>query len=217
MPRDARLLLGNVVSDQRFLAVTEPPRLTDPVVEEEQHHDANDDRRDRFEHEQPLPAREPSRAGKPLHDPPRQRTAEDARDRWRGHEERHHPRSAVARIPVGEIEDDPRKEPRLRDAEDKAQHVERRGNQPPRDHDPRDPDPGADPVQQQVARHFEQEVADEEHAGAGPIDGLTEPEVGEHLEPREPDVHPVQVRDDVTEHQEGEQPPGHLAVGGVGV
>ena len=50
----------------------------------------------------------------------------------------------------------------------------------------RDPDPGADPVQQHVARHFEEEVADEEHAGAEAVDRFAEPQVGEHLQPANP-------------------------------
>ena len=38
----------------------------------------------------------------------------------------------------------------------------------------RDPHARADAMQQQVARHLEQEVADEEHAGAEAVDGLAE-------------------------------------------
>ena len=67
----------------------------------------------------------------------------------------------------------------------------------------------------QIARDFEREVADEEHPGAEAVDRFAELEVAKHLQPGEADVHPVQICRDVAEHDEGQQPPGHLAVGGA--
>ena len=63
-------------------------------------------------------------------------------------------------------------------------------------------------MEQQVARHFEEEVADEEHARAEAVNGLAELEIVEHLQPGETDVHTVQVGDDVAEDQEWEKAPG---------
>ena len=70
-------------------------------------------------------------------------------------------------------------------------------------------------MQQQVAWHFEEEVADEEHPRAESVDRFAEVKVLEHLQPRKPDVHTVQVGDDVAEHQEWQQPPGDPGVDSV--
>ncbi|KAG0731879.1 hypothetical protein G6F23_014872 [Rhizopus arrhizus] len=69
---------------------------------------------------------------------------------------------------------------------------EHAGQDAPRDHDARDPAPRAQPVHQQVARHFEQEVADEEHAGAQAEHGFAEAQVLRHLQLGEADVDAVQ-------------------------
>ena len=74
-------------------------------------------------------------------------------------------------------------EARFGEAEQEAQHVElrrrldeheARREEAPGDHDPRDPDARADLVQQHVARQLEQEIAEEEDAGAEAEHGLAE-------------------------------------------
>ena len=124
------------------------------------------------------------------------------------------PRAMRRRHPVGEIEDDAGKEPRLGDAEQHAEQIEaphpahqhhRHRDQAPADHDPRDPPARADALEDQVARHFEQAVAEEEQARAEPEGGVGEPEVALQLGGGKPDVHPVDVRDDVAEEDERDQ------------
>src|SRR5262245_32379324 len=82
---------------------------------------------------------------------------------------------ARRREPVAEIQDDAGKEARLRRAEQEAQRVEARGvpqeghrrrDKTPGDHHPRDPQPRADLVEDDVRRHFEEEITPEEDPGA---------------------------------------------------
>ena len=50
--------------------------------------------------------------------------------------------------------------------------------------------------------NLEQEIAEEENAGAKPVHRLAEPEVGQHAQLRKPDVDAIQPRDDVEQDQE---------------
>ena len=95
-----------------------------------------------------------------------------------------------------------------------AEH-EGRGNEAPRDHDPGDPDARPDLLQDHVARHFEDEVADEEDARAEPVDRVAELQVVRHLQLGESDVDAVQERDDVAQEQEGDQARCGLLVRGL--
>ena len=124
-----------------------------------------------------------------------------------------------SRKPMAEVIDDAGQEPGFGDAEQEAQHVEARRalheqhrdrQHAPRDHDARDPEPRADAREDQVARHLEQRVADEEHARAESVDGGAEPEIAVHLQRREADVHAVDPRDDVEQQQERQQAPADL-------
>jgi len=69
-------------------------------------------------------------------------------------------------------------------------------------------------VQDDVARYLEEKVAEEEDARPETVDGFAEPEVIHHLEPREPDVHAIQIRDEITEDEDRQEPRGDLTVGG---
>ena len=68
-------------------------------------------------------------------------------------------------------------------------------------------------LQDHVARHFEDEVADEEDACAEAVDGVAELQVSRHLQLGEADVDPVEKGDDVADEQERDQVPGDLAPG----
>src|SRR5438876_12196984 len=83
----------------------------------------------------------------------------------------------IARKPVREVEDDAGKETGFGDTQEeahdrKARRIRHRGGEarkdPPRDHDPGDPYPGADLFQNYVARHLEDEIAPVEHADGKP-------------------------------------------------
>src|SRR5204863_8667016 len=96
-------------------------------------------------------------------------------------------------------------------AEQKAEHIEtllrtdeHHGgrDQPPREHDPRDPDAGPDPPHDEVARHLEAKISDEENSRAEGIDIPVELQVVLHLQLSETDVHPVEIRHDIQEKHE---------------
>jgi hypothetical protein len=68
---------------------------------------------------------------------------------------------------------------------------------PPRDQDPRNPQPRADPRQDDVARDLEQGVAEKEGASAERKGRRREPERVVHLQRREADVDSIEIGDDL--------------------
>jgi hypothetical protein len=72
-------------------------------------------------------------------------------------------------------------------------------------------------VHQDVAGHLEEEVADEEQAGAQAEHGFREAQVLRHLQLGKADVDAVEVGDHVAQHQERHDAPEHLLVGRLGV
>ena len=87
----------------------------------------------------------------------------------------------------------------------------------PHDHDARDPEAGADPFQDQVRRHLEEKVTDEEDAGPSAIDRGAETEVDHHLLLGEADVHAIEERRHEAHAQKRHQLPrdlGHQALFG---
>jgi hypothetical protein len=66
-------------------------------------------------------------------------------------------------------------------------------------------------VQDDIARHFEQHVAEKKDAGAKAVNGFTECELLLHLELREPDIHAIKVSGEVAEEQKRDQSPDDLA------
>jgi hypothetical protein len=66
--------------------------------------------------------------------------------------------------------------------------------------------------QQQIARQFEQHIADEENTGAHPVCGIRKAEIGLHLQLRKAHIDAVQIRKQVADEQKRQQPPIDLAV-----
>ncbi len=62
-----------------------------------------------------------------------------------------------------------------------------------------------DAIHDQVARDLEQAVAEEEEPAAKPVRRVAQAQVALQLGRREPDVHPVDVGDDVAEEDERDQ------------
>lgn len=111
---------------------------------------------------------------------PEQRAADGATkhtgERDGDHEPSRRAGAHVRRKPLAQVVHDPWKKARFRNAEDEAEHVELDrcaherhgdGDHAPREHDARDPPPRPHAREQQIARHLEQRVADEEDSGAG--------------------------------------------------
>jgi hypothetical protein len=79
---------------------------------------------------------------------------------------------------------------------------------PPAQHDPGDPFAGAESFEQQVGWHLEDEIRDEEDAGAETERGLRQTEILVHRECGETHVYAVQIRDEVADDEERYDPPG---------
>ena len=65
-------------------------------------------------------------------------------------------------------------------------------------------------VEDEIARHLEQEVADEENSCTPAKDFRAEAQVLVHGETGKADVHPVEKRDGVQRHHEGDEAASHL-------
>ena len=146
--------------------------------------------------------------------PAGQRVAQDARERDSHVEVASGPAQMPGRDPVGEEHDHAGEEAGLGDAEQEAQDIEARltlhedeagGHDAPAHHDPGQPPARPDLVQQDVARHLEDGVADEEQPGTEGVRGGADAEVGLEFLLRERDVASVQERDDVHQEQERDQ------------
>ena len=201
------------------LVVRKPFRLLRAIGQEGQHDEAEQHGRHCLQHEQPLPALEAEQAVH-LQQRAGDRRAQHGREWCCRHEQCGHRGALACREPVGEIEDDAGKEAGLRDAEQEAQDVEagrtlherhRRRDQAPGDHHPRDPDPRADLVQDDVGGHLEQKVAPEEDAGAKTVDGRRQADVLVHRQRGEADIDAVDEGHEVEQHDEGNDAPGDLA------
>ena len=218
-PRRALVLVAAQGLDERRAFVIRKPAGVFRVlghVEEDDHPHHN--RRQALEKKQPLPSRQ---AGDAVHrqQRARHRPADDAGGQRRRHERGNRPGTLARGKPLREVIDDAREEAGLGRAKQKAHHVETGGalhehharrHEAPRDHDARDPQPRADAGEDDVARHLEQRVADEEDAGAEPVGRRREIERGVHLQRREADVDAIEIGDDVEQEQEGHEPAAHL-------
>jgi hypothetical protein len=109
--------------------------------------------------------------------------------------------------------------------EQKAQRVElpgrgheshQAGDEPPADHDPREPQPRPVSLGDERARDLEEEVAGEEDAGADPEDARIEAQRGVHRERGVGDVDAVDVRDRGDDEQRKHDVPVGLPAGARG-
>ncbi|MNR03985.1 hypothetical protein D3C85_1199100 [compost metagenome] len=159
-----------------------------------------------------------------LQDPPRHRAGDESRRHLCGTEQPDHLAAPLGRVPEGEVEHHAGEEAGLEHAEQEAHHVElgrgldehgRAGDQAPEHHDAHQGDPRAEPLQEHVARHLEEHVADEEHGGTEAVDRVAEVQRGLHLQLGEADVGAVDEVHQVADEQEWDQAQGDLAIDGV--
>ena len=186
--RSARSRAIVSVSHARLSGV-EPGRFLGTVGQVEERRDADEDGGQPLDEKQPLPSAQ-SQCAVELQQRLGDRRADDHRHGNGRHEERVGLRAMRGRDPVGEIEDHAREETGLGDAKQHAEQVEarhatgehhRHRDHTPADHDSRDPAARSHAFEDQVARHLEQAVAQEEQAGAEPEGGVGQPEVALQL------------------------------------
>jgi hypothetical protein len=131
---------------------------------------------------------------------------------------------SLAGIPIGKIEDHAGEKSRFRGPQQEAHHVkhghaldehEGHRNGPPHDHDASNPHARADTLQNQIARHFEDKVADEEQARAHAIHAAEYGRI--HIENRlqlklgKANVDAIDIGDNIAKKQQRDEPAGDLA------
>jgi len=131
--------------------------------------------------------------------------------------------SVFAREPVGEVKDDAWEKARLGHAEEKAEDVEggdavadghQGGDDSPTDHDAGDPEPGSRAVEDEVSRNFKNKVTDEKDTCTCGKHGIGEPGDLAHREFGKAYVDPVDISQDVTREEDGDESEGDLAIDG---
>jgi hypothetical protein len=201
----------HVARDDGLLLLRQPLRVDRFLRQVHQHRDTGQHRRNPFDHEQPLPVGQAIHTVHCAHDEAGQRAAHHAGYCERRHEQAIDARATRGREPVRQVQHHAREEARLEDAEHEAQRIElhrrlhedhRHRRQAPEDRDARQRLAGADLLEQQVARHLEQKVADEENSRAQAVHGLAEL-VLQHLQLGKADVDAVDPGQDEQEDQKG--------------
>eukprot|EP01022_Parablepharisma_sp_SALTPOND_P014695 TRINITY_DN2018_c0_g1_i2.p1 TRINITY_DN2018_c0_g1~~TRINITY_DN2018_c0_g1_i2.p1 ORF type:complete len:1935 (-),score=514.39 TRINITY_DN2018_c0_g1_i2:42295-48099(-) len=201
------------------LILLQPFGLLRPIGHVLQHHEAQDDGRCCLDDVEHLPVCE-SKDARQLHDGARQGRAQCNGNRGGGHEPGCRDRSLLGREPQRQVQDDAREEARLRHAQHEAQDIEavrtdgkgRNGrDQPPGHHHPRNPDARADLVQDQVGRHFKQEVADEEQPSAQAESGRRQAQLLVHRDGGEAHIDTIKKADEIKQHHEWNDAPHEFA------
>ena len=154
----AGVVFGDVAGDQVALWLREPGGILHAVGQDEQHADGQRNGRQRFQHEQPLPARMAADQMEAFHDPARQRVADQAGHGNAGLEDGGHLGAAAVRKPVRQIKDHARIETGLGHAEQETHgKTARRGDEghdarqdAPGNRDARDPQARADAMHDEV-------------------------------------------------------------------
>jgi hypothetical protein len=196
----------------------QPLGLGRPVGHQSQNREREQNGGDRLENEQPLPPAQPQ---SPVQ--LQQRARDDSRNRVGARHREEQGGNDTGAIfrgePIGKVQDHAGKETRLRHSQEKAQREEahgsdhechdRRGDSPG-DHDTGDPDASARLFEDHVARHLEQEITEEEYAGAPAVDVVRKSEILVHAERSKADVGAIHVGDEIDHHDQGKKPPGDL-------
>ena len=198
-------LAAQAVDQPAALIGPEPARLLGTIGKVEHHDKTEQNRRQALADKQPLPALEPPN---PVHaeDQPGYRGADHRRYRDRGHEATDHASAILRREPVGQEQNDSGKETGLGRAEQEPDDKEapsvpdqRHGGreQPPGHHNPGNPKPRPEPLERQIARHFEEEVPEKEDPGAPAEHCRSETEIAVHLQRGKADIDAIQVANEV--------------------
>lgn len=94
-----------------------------------------------------------------------------------------------------------------------AEDHERRNN-PPTDHDSRDPETSPEAMKEDVARHLKKEITEKKDTCSRGEDGIGEPRFVMHGEFGEADIDAVEIGQHVAEKKEGDEAERYFAVGG---
>ena len=208
----------------------EPRRIGRTVGQIEKYHARQEDCWHRFDDEQPLPTGESEPAMK-IQQYAGHRPADHGRERDGGHEIADDPGAIFGRKPQRQVKDDAREEAGFGRAEQDTDQIEavlvapaggagdvwnkchQAGENSPAQHDAGDPFAGAEPLQQQVGWHFEDEVGEEEDARAEAERSLRQAEILVHRQRGKADIDPIEIRDEVADDEEWYETFGDLREG----
>ncbi len=118
------------------------------------------------------------------------------------------------RVPLGDVVQHAREEARLGRPQQKAHHVETvgpgdeghaDGDRAPGDQDAGEPAARAEAVEQQVARHLEQEITNEEEPGTKAVGSVTQADVGAHVQLGEAHRGTVDIGHQVKQYQKRDE------------
>ena len=208
------LLFLELVAQPFAFVRLKPIGLRRPVGQIVQDDEGQDDSRRRLEDEHPLPPFQPPDT---IHvqEQGGERRAEHRRAGDRGHEQADDASTIERREPQGQVEDDTGEEAGFRSTQEQAHDVEavfaaneghRAGQDAPGEHDAGDPPTRAEAFQEKIGRHLEQEIAEEEDAGAKAIGGGRDVQILPHGQCGEADIGPVKIGDEVTDDQKRDEP-----------
>ena len=210
-----RVLRFHRVGQPGALLHGEPLGLRRPVREIEPGHEPREYCGQPLDEEHHAPAGQPEQAITELDDRSREWRPERGGNGDRQKEERRQANPLLPGEPERQVEQHARKEAGLGDTEHHPQAIEparrghkchSRGDDAPRHHNSSHPAPCPEPMQCQVARNLEEEVADEEQPRGQTKHRLSQTEILAHGEFGEPDVGPVEVVDEVEKTHEGHKP-----------
>jgi len=185
----------------------------------------DEDRGDSFQKKEPLPGVESVPTVGNLENPTGNGTAKSTSCGDGGHEHGGHMSPVLAWEPIGQVKDDAGEKSGFGDAKKEAEDVEggsavaeghQGGDNSPADHDAGDPESGSRPVENEVSGNLEEEVTEKEDAGSGGEDGIREPRDLMHGQFGEADIDPVDISQDVTRKEDGDEPEGDFAVDEAG-
>ena len=124
------------------------------------------------------------------------------------------PRAMLGGKPIGQVEEDAGKKSGFGKTQKESKGNKARpvpgdrhqaGNDAPAHHDPGDPEPRSDAVQDVIARYLEQGVADEEAPGPPTEENGRKPEIAVHRQRGKADVDPVEISRDIANDKEGDE------------
>jgi hypothetical protein len=212
--------VGDAPGEPGLFFRRQPRRLLRTVGEIEVGHYAKQYGRQAFQQEHPLPAGKAGAVMREFKDRAGEWAAEHQHQGRCHHDHCHRAGALPGREPEGEVEQNTGVKPRLGAAQPEPQQAEtprpsgedhRRGDDAPAHQYPRDPPPGPDAAQHQIARHFEHAVADGKDPCADRVGLFAHVQVGEHLQPGETDVHAIEDVDEVEQAEERDEPKRHLS------
>src|ERR1700674_3699294 len=147
----------------------------------------------------------------------RDRRADDGGDRERNQEQAEGSPTIRRRKPQGQEKNNAWKKSSLGNAKQKTNNVEaclahHEGLGPrydaPGDHDAGNPDPRAEFVEREIARHFDKEIPNEENPRRASESRRAEPQILAHRGVGKADIDAIKNRDEIADNQEREQAPG---------